>query len=102
MGWIETYLNKPEIKKQLGAPSDRTFESCNMQINQAFMCVWVPSPIICFLNESLELSRFNGDVSHNTAALIPPMLEDGIRVLIYLSRHLFEALLFCLLTIFAR
>ncbi|KAL8284039.1 hypothetical protein RQP46_005152 [Phenoliferia psychrophenolica] len=63
MTWIETYLNKPEVKKQLGAPTDRTFESCNMQINQAFM--------------------FNGDVSHNTAALIPPMLEDGIRVLIY-------------------
>lgn len=36
MQWIETYLNKPEVKKQLGASPERTFESCNMQINQAF------------------------------------------------------------------
>ncbi|KAI5475030.1 threonyl-trna synthetase [Pseudohyphozyma bogoriensis] len=63
MQWIETYLNKPEIKAELGAPKERTFESCNMQINQAFM--------------------FNGDVAHNTAALIPSMLEDGIKILIY-------------------
>ncbi|KAM0747546.1 peptidase S10 serine carboxypeptidase [Meredithblackwellia eburnea MCA 4105] len=63
MQWIETYLNKPEIKKELGASADRTFESCNMQINQAF--------------------TFNGDVSHNTVALVPPLLEAGIRVLIY-------------------
>lgn len=34
-----------------------------MQVNQAF--------------------QFQGDVSHNTAALLPPLLEDGIRVLIY-------------------
>lgn len=63
MEWIETYLNKPEIKAELGAPADRTFESCNMKINQAF--------------------QFNGDVSHNTVALLPPLLESGIRVLIY-------------------
>ncbi|ORY79276.1 Alpha/Beta hydrolase protein [Leucosporidium creatinivorum] len=63
MQWIETYLNKPEVKKALGASSDRTFESCNMQLNQAF--------------------TFNGDVAHNTAALLPPLLEAGIRVGIY-------------------
>jgi len=63
MQWIETLLNKPEYKKELGAAKETTFASCNMQINQAFM--------------------FNGDVSKNTAALIPPLLEDGIRVLIY-------------------
>lgn len=36
MAWIETYLNQDHVKKELGAASDRTFESCNMQINQAF------------------------------------------------------------------
>ena len=61
--WIETYLNKAEVKKELGAAPDTTFASCNMQINQAF--------------------TFNGDVAHNTAALIPELLEAGIRVLIY-------------------
>jgi len=55
--------NQPEVRKALGVSSERTFESCNMQVNQAF--------------------QFQGDVSHNTAALIPPLLEDGIRVLIY-------------------
>ena len=29
-----------------------------------------------------------GDVSHNTAALIPPLLEDGIRFLIYAGESL--------------
>jgi carboxypeptidase C (cathepsin A) len=57
------YRNQPEVRKALGVSSERTFESCNMQVNQAF--------------------QFQGDVSHNTAALIPPLLEDGIRVLIY-------------------
>lgn len=55
--------NQPEVRKALGVSKERTFESCNMQVNQAF--------------------QFQGDVSHNTAALIPPLLEDGIRVLIY-------------------
>lgn len=63
--WIETYLNKPEIKKELGAAPDRTFESCNMKINQAF--------------------QLNGDVAHNTAALVPKLLDSGIRVLIYVG-----------------
>ncbi|GAA5868650.1 hypothetical protein JCM8547_003768 [Rhodosporidiobolus lusitaniae] len=63
MSWIETYLNQPDVKKELGAAPERNFESCNMQINQAF--------------------QFAGDMAHNTAALIPPLLEDGIRVLIY-------------------
>ncbi|BGP38602.1 hypothetical protein JCM10449v2_002537 [Rhodotorula kratochvilovae] len=62
MQWIETYMH-PEVRKQLGASPDRTFESCNMQINQAF--------------------QLQGDVSHNTAALIPELLDAGIRFLIY-------------------
>ncbi|GAA5884563.1 hypothetical protein JCM6882_005300 [Rhodosporidiobolus microsporus] len=63
MQWIETYMNQPDVRKELGASPDRTFESCNGQVNQAF--------------------QFQGDVAHNTAALIPPLLEDGIRFLIY-------------------
>ncbi|SCZ93705.1 BZ3500_MvSof-1268-A1-R1_Chr6-3g08833 [Microbotryum saponariae] len=63
MQWIETYLNQAEIRKELGADPDTPFTSCNMQINQAF--------------------TFNGDVAHNTAALIPEMLEAGIKLLVY-------------------
>ncbi|GAA5857748.1 hypothetical protein JCM5353_001473 [Sporobolomyces roseus] len=61
--WIETYMNNPDVRKSLGVSKDRTFESCNMQINQAF--------------------QFQGDVTHNTASLIPTLLQDGIRILIY-------------------
>jgi hypothetical protein len=32
----DTHRNQPEVRKELGASSDRTFESCNMQVNQAF------------------------------------------------------------------
>lgn len=56
-------LCRPEIKQELGVAPERNFESCNMKINQAF--------------------QFNGDVSHNTAALLPPLLEAGIRVLMW-------------------
>lgn len=63
MQWIETFMNQPEVRKELGASPDATFESCNMKINQAF--------------------QLNGDVSHNTAALIPELLDAGIRFLIY-------------------
>jgi len=63
MSWIETYLNREDIKAELGAPQKLNFQSCNMQVNQAF--------------------SFAGDGMHNSAALLPPLIEDGIRVLIY-------------------
>ena len=63
MNWIETLMNKPDIKKQFGVPSSVEFQSCNMQLNQQFM--------------------MQGDSMVNSAALLPPLLEDGIRVLIY-------------------
>ncbi|KAI9636529.1 Alpha/Beta hydrolase protein [Dioszegia hungarica] len=63
MGWMETYLNKPEVKKELGAPADINFESCNMKINQNFL--------------------LQGDGVKDTASLLPALIEDGIRVLLY-------------------
>ncbi|GAA5978794.1 hypothetical protein JCM5350_004824 [Sporobolomyces pararoseus] len=63
MAWIDTWMNRAEVRKALGVPMNRTFASCNPNVNQAF--------------------HNNGDVAHNTAALIPTLLEDGIRVLIY-------------------
>jgi carboxypeptidase C (cathepsin A) len=63
MGWIETYMNTDSIKKELGVDSEREFTSCNMEVNQAFM--------------------FQGDGMHNSAALIPELLNEGVRVLIY-------------------
>lgn len=63
MGWIEKYLSRPEIKEELGVHSEADFSSCNMEVNRAFL--------------------MTGDSQHNSAALLPPMLEAGIRVLIY-------------------
>ncbi|WVQ81660.1 hypothetical protein IAT38_003785 [Cryptococcus sp. DSM 104549] len=63
MGWMETYLNKPAVKKELGAPDGVTFQSCNMQINQNFL--------------------LHGDGMHYAGGLLPELIEAGIRVLIY-------------------
>lgn len=41
LGWIETYLNKPEVKEQLGAPKELNFASCNMEVNRNFLMVSV-------------------------------------------------------------
>lgn len=54
-----TYLNDPEVQKQLGV--DMKFESCNLIVNKAFTL----------------------DFMKNYHLLIPPMLKAGIDVLIY-------------------
>ncbi|THH07889.1 hypothetical protein EW145_g3072 [Phellinidium pouzarii] len=61
MGWIETWMSNNQ--KALGASPSVTFESCNMQINQAFL--------------------LQGDGMHNSALLLTELVNDGIRLLIY-------------------
>ncbi|KAF7976195.1 hypothetical protein HWV62_7370 [Athelia sp. TMB] len=63
MGWIETWMNDPKNKAALGVTSDKKFESCNMQINQAFM--------------------MQGDSMHNSGLLLPELIADGVRLLVY-------------------
>ncbi|KIK04018.1 hypothetical protein K443DRAFT_676325 [Laccaria amethystina LaAM-08-1] len=63
MGWIEAWMNEPKNKVALGANPDRTFASCNMEVNQAF--------------------TMNGDGMHNSALLLPDLINDGIRLLVY-------------------
>ncbi|KDQ62966.1 hypothetical protein JAAARDRAFT_146814 [Jaapia argillacea MUCL 33604] len=63
MGWIETWMNNPANKKALGVNPERNFESCNMEVNQAFM--------------------FQGDGMHNAGALLPELVNDGIKLLVY-------------------
>ena len=65
MSWIDTLLNTPSIKKNLGVPESVEFQSCNMNINQAFL--------------------LQGDSMHDSAALLPELIEDDIRVLIYVG-----------------
>ena len=63
MDWIDTWLNEPKVIAELGANPDRTFESCNMDINLAFM--------------------MQGDSMHNSALLLPDLINDGVRLLVY-------------------
>lgn len=63
LNWIQTFLNRHDVKEELGVPKEMDFQSCNMEINRGFL--------------------MTGDSQHNSAALLPPLLADGIRVLIY-------------------
>ncbi|KAI0079536.1 serine carboxypeptidase [Panus rudis PR-1116 ss-1] len=63
MGWIETWMNDASNKKALGVPADRDFESCNMEVNQAFFG--------------------QGDGMRNSAALLPELVNEGVRLLVY-------------------
>jgi cathepsin A (carboxypeptidase C) len=63
MQWIETWMNDPKNKAALGVNSERTFESCNMEVNRAF--------------------TMNGDGMHNSASLLPELINDGVRLLVY-------------------
>ena len=56
-------MNEPSNKAALGVNPERTFESCNMEVNQAF--------------------TLNGDGAHNSAALLPELVNAGVRLLVY-------------------
>uniref|UniRef100_A0A0W0FN62 Carboxypeptidase n=1 Tax=Moniliophthora roreri TaxID=221103 RepID=A0A0W0FN62_MONRR len=47
----------------LGVDPNRTFTSCNMEVNKAFFA--------------------QGDDMHNSALLLPELINDGIRLLVY-------------------
>lgn len=63
LNWIQSFLNREDVKAELGVPKQMDFQSCNMEINRGFL--------------------MTGDSQHNSAALLPPLLADGVRVLIY-------------------
>ncbi|KAG2236692.1 Alpha/Beta hydrolase protein [Thamnidium elegans] len=59
---VQKYLNRPEVKKEVGANVDK-YESCNMQINFRF--------------------QMAGDWMRPYVNEVPDLLEDDIKVLIY-------------------
>lgn len=61
--WIETYMNEPKNKAALGVNPDLTFASCNTNVNKDFM--------------------FQGDGMHNSALLLPELVNGGVRLLVY-------------------
>ena len=56
-------MNDPANKRALGVNPDIDFQSCNMQVNQAFM--------------------MQGDGMHNSALLLTDLVNDGVRLLVY-------------------
>jgi hypothetical protein len=56
-------MNDPKNKVALGVDPSRNFEACSTEINQAFM--------------------YQGDGMHNSALLLPELIEDGVRLLVY-------------------
>ncbi|KAF9453680.1 carboxypeptidase C [Macrolepiota fuliginosa MF-IS2] len=63
MQWIEAWMNDAKNKAALGVNPEKNFESCNMEVNQAF--------------------TMNGDGMHNSASLLPELINNGIRLLVY-------------------
>ena len=63
MGWVEAWMNNPANKAALGVNPDRPFANCNADVNRAF--------------------TMNGDGMHNSAALLPELVDAGIRLLVY-------------------
>ncbi|KAG6879893.1 hypothetical protein C0992_009884 [Termitomyces sp. T32_za158] len=63
MGWIDTWMNNPRNKAALGVNPGQTFASCNMDVNRAF--------------------AMQGDGMHNSARLLPELVNDGVRLLVY-------------------
>ena len=74
MGWVDSYLNQPAVKAELGVSPEREFTTCNMDVNQAF--------------------TMNGDWS-NSALLLPELVDGGVRLLVYAGNageHFFSAI----------
>lgn len=62
-GWIDVWMNSPGNKAALGVDPKHSFESCNDEVGDAFIR--------------------QGDGMHNTALLLPELINDGIRLLVY-------------------
>ncbi|KDN39349.1 hypothetical protein RSAG8_08866, partial [Rhizoctonia solani AG-8 WAC10335] len=62
-GWILKYLNRPDIKSELGVAPHTDFRVCGTAINHAFIQ--------------------SGDPARNAAVLLPELIEDGLRMLNY-------------------
>jgi len=61
-GWVESYLNQPSVKAELGVSPEREFTTCNLDVNKAF--------------------TMGGDWS-NSALLLPELVNGGVRLLVY-------------------
>ncbi|KAI0713118.1 alpha/beta-hydrolase [Cerioporus squamosus] len=64
MNWIKEWMNNPRVKRELGVDNaPAPFVHCNMTTNRAFYA--------------------QGQAMRNSAALLPPLVKDGMRLLVF-------------------
>ncbi|KAI6032459.1 Alpha/Beta hydrolase protein [Pisolithus marmoratus] len=63
MFWIDKYMNTPAVKAAVGVAPQRVFRACNRGVNRAFLS--------------------QGDSVRDTSALLPKLINNGIRLLVY-------------------
>ncbi|KAF8602097.1 peptidase S10 serine carboxypeptidase [Ceratobasidium sp. AG-I] len=63
--WISMFLNRPDVKRELGVPTNLIFTACSADVQAGFMA--------------------SGDPARSSSALLPELIEDGLRVLIYVG-----------------
>ncbi|KAJ7076093.1 serine carboxypeptidase, partial [Mycena belliarum] len=64
--WVETWMNNPKVKAALGVDPDRSFRSFNMDMNREF--------------------NTRGEGVRNAAKLLPELINDGVRLLVYAGK----------------
>jgi cathepsin A (carboxypeptidase C) len=83
--WVETWMNNPKVKAALGVDPDRSFRSFNMDMNREFNMrgegLYLFLPIV----EALDRFNFRQGV-HNAAKLLPELINDGVRLLVYAGK----------------
>ncbi|KAF9789593.1 serine carboxypeptidase [Thelephora terrestris] len=61
--WVESWMNDPAVKQELGVHPSLTFESCSTGVNQAFAA--------------------QADGMRNSALLLTGLVNEGVRLLVY-------------------
>ena len=61
--WVQTWMNDPAVKKELGVHPSLTFESCSEDVNKAFAA--------------------QADGMRNSALLLTDLVNEGVRLLVY-------------------
>ncbi|KAJ7151045.1 Alpha/Beta hydrolase protein [Mycena filopes] len=64
--WVETWMNNPKVKAALGVDPTRSFQSFNMDMNREF--------------------NMRGEGVHNAAKLLPELINDGVKLLVYAGK----------------
>lgn len=83
--YVQKYMNLPATKAAFSVPANVEFEACNMEVNQGKLVTGQSGKYQQLITSLLAAFMMQGDAMHNSAAVLPAMIEDGLRVLVYVS-----------------